>query len=307
MVSVIMPAYNAEGTIIESISSVIDQTYNNWELLVINDGSKDNSADIVRTFQKQDGRIKLIDLKRNMGLPNARNEGCKLAKGKFIAFLDSDDLWEKEKLATQIAFHQKYPEVEISHTDFQAFNKNGIVKRPWKKVMERKRDKQGFIYPNICYRNLIGILTVMVKTDTLRQVGFFDTTLWTLEDQDLWVRIASQKNIFGFIDKHLALYRISESGISKKTGKYKKAYKHYLQKIISTNDINSRLLWRTYYRNFGTVYLRKSEFKLSRLYFCKSLILVPFDFITMTTCVYMIYGIAKSYFGMINKNGNGIK
>jgi teichuronic acid biosynthesis glycosyltransferase TuaG len=290
-VSVIMPAYNAEMTIMESITSVINQTYCDWELLVVNDGSKDNSANIVRSFREKDSRVFLVDLPRNGGLPNARNEGCKVARGEFIAFLDSDDLWENEKLEIQIEFHQTHPEIEISHTSFQAFDGRGIIRRPWKNLIEWRRHKRGMLYPSICYRNLIGVLTVMAKRETLQRVGFFDSSLWTLEDQDLWVRIARQGKEFGYIDKDLALYRRSEGGISKRIGKYKRAYKHFIKKLIMAGDVDDQMLWRTYYRNFGTVHLKKNEFRLSRLYFSKSIALVPFDFIALTTYSYMTYGL----------------
>ena len=298
-VSIVMPAFNAAKTIAESIQTVIDQSYMDWELLVINDGSSDQTGDIVSEYQQRDTRIRHIKLPRNGGLSNARNEGCKAATGSFISFLDSDDLWAKTKLETQVSFHAQNPEIEISHTDFHLFNESGFLKRPFKYLINLKKHKQGYIYPAICYRNPIGVLTVMAKSSLLRSVGFFDANLWTFEDQDLWIRIARKRKAFGYIPNVLAYYRLVPGSISNKTGKYKKAYKTFIAKLLATDALDKNLLFRYYYRYFGTVYFKSHQFKLSRLYFLKSIQLVRPDFISLTTVIYVIYGIlSQSLQGM---------
>lgn len=291
LVSIIMPAFNAEKTISESINSVLAQSYKNWELIIIDDGSSDATTAISKRFQQKDKRLILRKLEPNRGLSSARNEGCKAAKGAFITFLDSDDLWEKEKLQIQVNYHMKNLEIEISHTDFDFFDSKGRHKRWFKPLMERKKDKQGLIYPNICYRNSIGILTVMVKRELIMKVNYFDPSLWTLEDQDLWIRIAKTGKLFGYIPNVLAYYRVSPGGITKKTSKYKKAYKTFLKKISKSEGLKPDRLFRNYYRHFGTVYLKNRNYHLSQLYFYKSIQLIPFDFISISTMIYMIYGL----------------
>ena len=106
LVSIITPAYNAADYITEAIESVLAQTYLNWEMLLVNDCSKDNTAEIVQSYAVKDKRIKLINLKQNSGAALARNAAIQNAKGRYIAFLDSDDLWKKEKLQKQIEFMQ---------------------------------------------------------------------------------------------------------------------------------------------------------------------------------------------------------
>ena len=299
-VSIVMPAYNAAKTIAQSILSVIQQSYENWELLVVDDGSHDSTSAIVTEHQNKDLRIRIIKLARNGGLSNARNEGCKEATGSFIAFLDSDDLWQTSKLEIQVNFHLLNPEIEISHTDFHQFNDQGLLKRPLKYFVDLKKHKEGQIYPSICYKNPIGILTVMVNRSLLNTVGFFDTSLWTFEDQDLWIRIAKRGKIFGYIPKVLAFYRLVPGSISNKTGRYKKAYKKFISKLLSTDTLNADLLLRYYYRHFGTVYLKKKSYKLSRLYFWKSLKLIPFDYIAISTYVYVLFGSFKAIFHFID-------
>jgi teichuronic acid biosynthesis glycosyltransferase TuaG len=292
LVSVIMPAYNVAKTISESIQSVSDQSYKNWELIVVDDGSIDDTIAIAEAFKRKDDRIVVLKLLKNGGLPNARNEGCKIARGEFIAFLDSDDLWRDEKLALQVQYHLQHKEIKISHTDYHFFDESGIHKRPFKYLVDLKKDKQGYLYPGICYKNTIGILTVMVEKNVLQEVGFFDASLKTLEDHDLWVRIA-KKNEFGYINKILATYRLSQGGISKRTGKYKKAYKQFIAKVLKHEKVEASLMWRIYYRYFGTIYFHKGSFRLSCLYFWKSISLMPYDYIAASTYLYLAYAIVK--------------
>lgn len=107
LVSIITPAYNAAECIAETIASVFAQTYPKWEMLIVNDCSKDNTAEIVKSYAAEDNRIKLINLKQNSGAALARNMAIQNAKGRYIAFLDSDDLWKKEKLQKQLEFMQQ--------------------------------------------------------------------------------------------------------------------------------------------------------------------------------------------------------
>lgn len=107
LVSVIMPSYNSENFIEQSIKSVQEQTYPYWELIIVDDCSQDNSAKIIKEIAKQDSRIKFIKLKTNSGAAVARNTAIKIASGRYIAFLDSDDLWLKDKLNLQIEFMKK--------------------------------------------------------------------------------------------------------------------------------------------------------------------------------------------------------
>ncbi len=293
-VSVIMPAYNAEKTIESSIASVLNQSFSDWELLVINDGSNDATPALVEKYCLHDSRVKILNLPKNAGLPNARNQGCLMAKGNFIAFLDSDDTWSADKLKMQLDFHRREPGIEISHTDFLAFNESGVVKRSFKRWLEPLKQKQGFIYPGVCYKNPIGVLTVMASNRLLKEVGYFDTSLWTMEDQELWVRIAKAGYKFGYLDKVLAQYRLSSVGITSKVGKYKRAYKIFIKKMNASGDLNKALLYRQYYRHFGTVYFKKRAFSIARLYFLKSLQLKSSDLVAFSTLLYFFYCEANS-------------
>ena len=107
LVSIITPAYNAEKYIKDTIASVIAQTYTNWEMIIVDDSSNDNTNEIIKEYQQKEKKIRLITLLKNQGVANARNIAIQNARGRYIAFLDSDDIWEKEKLEKQINFMRK--------------------------------------------------------------------------------------------------------------------------------------------------------------------------------------------------------
>ena len=125
MVSIIMPAYNAEKTIRQSIESVLAQTYRDWELIVIDDGSRDDTAQILSDFSLQDARICFSKNEKNSGASYTRNRAISLAKGEWIAFLDSDDLWKPEKLEKQLALTEKYPDMAVCYTASAFINEDG--------------------------------------------------------------------------------------------------------------------------------------------------------------------------------------
>jgi teichuronic acid biosynthesis glycosyltransferase TuaG len=276
LVSIIMPAYNAASTIKMSVDSVLAQTYDNWELIIINDGSADETIKLANEFAGTDERIRVLDLKNNGGLPNARNQGINIAKGEFVAFLDSDDTWSPEKLSKQIAFHQKNPDINISHTNFTTFNNDGPVGRPLKRIIEFNYKKQGNLIPSIYCKNTVGVLTVMAKRSLVQKVNGFDTNIWATEDLDLWIKISKHGEKFGYVDERLANYRLNAGGMTRKMGKYKHAYRKLLAKYKSDIIENEcyKLSWANYYRYFGIAYLKERQYKLALLYLSKS---VRFD------------------------------
>jgi glycosyltransferase involved in cell wall biosynthesis len=293
-VSVIMPAFNAMHTIKESINSVLAQNYTEWELIIVNDGSSDDTHKIITSFLT-DKRIIYVNLPKNRGLSSARNEGIRTSSGDYICFLDSDDIWDSSKLKKQIEFHNSNPEIVISHTKFFLFTNINSPIKPWNFLTDILFKKQGDMLPQLYYKNIIGILTVMIRRDVILEMGGFDTSMWTFEDQDLWLRLAKKDYQFGYVDKVLAYYRISPNGMVHKIGKYKKAYKNFLYKYHT--DLISLKLFDTanghFYRYFGTFYYKKGNFMLARLYFIKAIKSLNFSFFKISTVVYFLLSFAK--------------
>lgn len=272
LVSVIMPAFNAGHLIRESIDSIRQQTYKNWELWITNDASTDDTQKIVEDYLA-DERIHLINFSQNCGLAAARNAGIEKSNGEYIAFLDSDDLWLPEKLDRQVNFHLRYPEIGLSFTDFNIFDKSVEYSRPNNLCNHKMLDEPAIDVTNIFYKNTLGILTVMVKKDILDQVGYFDPDFRSVEDHDLWIRIAKVGYKFAYIDEKLALYRLSEGGLSRSLRKYKFQRKKFLRKHYPTIGDNefSRKAWGTYYRHFGNVYNQRKAYSLAKNYYFKAL------------------------------------
>jgi glycosyltransferase involved in cell wall biosynthesis len=273
-VSVIMPAHNAAATIAESMESILRQTYKNWELIIVDDGSTDNTFGVVRKYL-DDPRIKLIRCEKNAGMSTARNLGVAKASGEFIAFLDSDDLWMPTKLQKQIEYHKKNPNCRISHTDFREFYPSGKEKRPWRQFFASKHQKNGVLLPHLYYDNLVATLTVMMRRDIFINLGGFDTELFGVEDQDLWLKIAKLGYEFGYMSEVLSKYRMSPTGASKDITRYKESVREFLVgRVINDPKVPpavKRKAWANYYLAFGRLYHRRGEHVLAHKYYCASL------------------------------------
>jgi len=210
-VSVIVPTYNRADLISETIESILNQTYKNFELIIVDDGSTDNTEKVIRKFK--DNRIKYIKTDYS-GVPaRPRNIGIKKAKGEYIAFLDSDDMWLPEKLEKQIKVFQASNETAMLYTRFRTIEGEIISNRIFP---ENGMYKSGNMFKSIYLRNLIACSSVMIKRSVLDQVGLFNTdpNLIAIEDADLWLRIALKYNIKCTADLPLLIYRIHSQSIS---------------------------------------------------------------------------------------------
>lgn len=203
--SVIMPAYNSGKYIAEAIESVIKQRYTNWELLIVNDCSTDNTEEIIRTYQKQDKRIKLISLKKNQGVANARNTAIKNAKGRYIAFLDADDYWEKEKLQEQIIFMENR-KITFSYHDYKLLNTTNNKEKQIKVPLKLN-------YKELLKGNTTGsCLTVCIDRKIVDEIHFHNEKH---EDYICWLNILKKYDIEGYgLNKTLGTYRIGKKSIS---------------------------------------------------------------------------------------------
>lgn len=207
LVSVIMPCYNSANYIEETLKSVITQTYSNWECVIIDDCSTDNSVEIIQSFADIDERICLYVNESNKGAAYSRNRALSIAKGKWIAFLDSDDLWMPDKLEKQIAFMQKN-EYVYSYTTYEQIDENGyplnkIVVGP-KKVTKRMT----FRY---CYT---GCLTVMYDAEAIGLVQIDERIGNGRNDYAMWLKICRKADCY-LLDETLAKYRVRQQSLSR--------------------------------------------------------------------------------------------
>lgn len=219
LVSIIMPSYNAARFIGESINSVLLQTYSNWELLIVDDCSKDNSVEVVRKFANIDKRVVLFSLGKNVGAAAARNVAIEHAQGQYIAFLDSDDVWDEYKLEKQLAFMKQYSYV-FTFSNYYVMEENG------KKTENIVKVPSSLSYHQYLRNTIIGCLTVIIDR---QQTGDFKMPLIkSSHDMALWLLIMKRGfKAYGLKDV-LAGYRlVSTSNTAKKWKAAKDVWKVY--------------------------------------------------------------------------------
>lgn len=207
-VSIIIPAYNSMTYLPETMASLFAQTFNDFEAIIVNDGS-DDDIEIWVAQNLKDRRVKLVS-QDNQGAPRARNTGIAYAQGEYIAFLDADDLWETTKLEKQVQILDQNPEVGLVYTWVTYINEQG--KSSGRIV---KNQVEGDVWPRVVQKNIIECGSVpLVRRQCFETVGVFDPFLSSGQDWDLWIRIASRYQ-FAAIKEPLVYYRQHQNNKSK--------------------------------------------------------------------------------------------
>ena len=215
IVSVVIPAYNAEKTILETIKSVQSQTLHDFEIILINDGSTDKTVHLVSALAES--RLKVFNYS-NGGLPVARNRGIKHATGQYIAFIDADDLWTPDKLKLQLEALQQHSESGVAYSWTTYINSEG-------KFLYAQKPPffEGNVYQNILLTNFIANgSNILVRRQVIDSVGEFDPLLKAAEDWDYNIRLAAQFT-FVLVPKYQILYRKSSNAMSSKVDTMEKA------------------------------------------------------------------------------------
>jgi teichuronic acid biosynthesis glycosyltransferase TuaG len=212
-ISVIIPAYNSVKYIEETINSVLAQTYSNFEIIIVDDSSTDGTFELCKKLSESNNKIKVFRIEHS-GRPSVpRNFGINKAQGEFIAFLDSDDKWVKNKLKEQINFFKKNSEVSLVYSVSKTFGEVNFFSQHYElfplpfKAAKNKTDL-------LTKGNSIPLSTVMVKTETVRSAGGFDEDPdLKLEDYDLWIRLSDLGEL-GFLPRVHCYYRIHKNQFS---------------------------------------------------------------------------------------------
>jgi glycosyltransferase involved in cell wall biosynthesis len=211
LVSIIMPAYNTEKYVERSIQSVVDQIYTNWELLVIDDCSTDNTKNIIKAFLKTDTRIKPIFNNFNNGTPaKAKNKALPLVKGDYVAFLDSDDMWLRDKLMKQISFMDNNPQYGLTYTG------GYLIDESSRKINTfLPKYKCGNVLHKMLRRYEINNQSVIIREEALQAIGgLFNEDIVIGEDYNLFMNILAKYEVCN-IKECLVKYRIHSDSISK--------------------------------------------------------------------------------------------
>lgn len=219
LVSIITPVYNAERFIEKTIKSVQAQTYTNWEMILVDDLSCDNSQTIIKRIQEKDSRIKYIKLKENSGAAVARNTAIEEAKGRYIAFLDSDDLWKSNKLEKQIDF-MKSNNYGFTFTSYELISEDGTKLNKVVNVPDKIN------YDGLLKNTIIGCLSVIIDR---KLVGDFRMPLIRKgQDTATWLKILKNYKYAYGINENLADYRLVQGSISSdKIGALKRTWNTY--------------------------------------------------------------------------------
>lgn len=207
LVSIIMPCYNASETIQYAIDSVLNQTYTNWELLIVDDCSNDNSLALLN--QQQDPRIHIFELSENSGAAVARNHAIQAAAGQYVAFLDSDDSWTTEKLMKQLVF-MKQKSAPISFTGYYTINQEGQRKNEIKIPAT-------LTYQQLLKNTIMGCLTVMIDRDVVGEIKM--PLMRTRQDTATWLSVLKKGHVAHGLQEPLAAYSMVAGSLSGKKTK----------------------------------------------------------------------------------------
>ena len=265
LVTVITPLFNAQDFIGETIESVLDQTYQNWEMIIVDDCSTDNSRDIVKKYEAKESRIKLIELEKNFGGPaRPRNVGLDISKGDYLAFLDADDVWLKNKLQVQIN-EMLVNNLDFTSTDIKFIDDNSIdtIINKHKIVIFFKKIKRKATLSDVIKGNFISTSSAIVSKNFISK---FDENkdFIGVEDMYLWMKILNEKNVrYKYIRDKLIKYRVSSASLSERGVNQKQAIKANLCILKFILD-NQKFEYIKYF------YIR--IIKLAFIYFIKKII-----------------------------------
>ena len=233
LVSVVIATYNMARYLPQAVQSVLSQSYTNVEVQIVDDGSSDETAAVVRQWQ-EDPRVR-VHRQVNGGQARAKNQGVTLSRGRFVAFLDADDLWLPDKLARQMPLFKGHPEVGVVYSDYQCVDGEGHVL-----AQELARMRRGWVSDALLIENFVGYSTGVVRRECLERYGGFDETLRMGIDYDLWLRLSAHYQ-FDFVPEKTMQYRIWSGQMSKN---YRRRYESAIRIMQDFIDNNPGLVPR---------------------------------------------------------------
>lgn len=273
-VSVVIPTYNSEQFIRQTIDSVFNQSYHDFEVIVVDDGSSDRIDRIISSYGSRLTYIR----KKNEGISVARNTGIAQAQGEYIAFIDHDDIWLPEKLEEQMALLEDNKAIGLCFSDAYIISEGGERSRNLFKICP---PHSGIVFKQLLQENFIPVLTVVVKKEVFKKIGLFNPHYKIAEDWDLFLRITKQYPV-AFINRPLAEYRVHKRSFSRQRGLICLESIEIINKYIETVDKTTAKRLKMKKRNFrleaGMVYLCSGMKDVSRDYFLANVREEPLSF-----------------------------
>lgn len=231
LVSIITPCYNGAKHIVETIDSVLTQTYKNWEMLIVDDGSTDNSAEIIRNYVKRDNRITLIQ-QSNQGSASARNKGIYLAKGQYIALLDADDLWLPEFLEEQINYMKE-------HDTICVYSTRCFIDEDGHEILKPEKSKPHITKKDMGRANYIPCLTGLYDCSRYGKIFLHEEMKSLKDDYAYWYDIVALEDSAYGNPKALAKYRMTSGSVTSNKKMLLKKHYQFLRKYLKQNPIDA--------------------------------------------------------------------
>lgn len=264
LVSVIMPTYNCGDLIPETIASVRGQSISAWELILVDDCSSDNTQEILHSYTKSDSRINLVSLPVNSGRPAVpRNIGLEKAHGEFIAFLDADDIWHRQKLELQMDFMKRYDCQFCSSSLIDFYLVSNVYCQTDRMLKPEKISVEKIRHSRLLLKNLIPNSSVCLNRDLINGFRFEEDIRYkAIEDYNLWLRLHQKIPYSIKLKAPLLFYRKSGSGISKsKFSMFKKNYMMYSEYRVNDNPLGlTKFLYLASYIYFSIFRQLKGRF-----------------------------------------------
>lgn len=265
LVSIIIPTFNYAGYIRETVESALAQTYKHVEVIVIDDGSTDDTREVISDLIESN-RLKYF-YQDNRGLAAARNTGIRIAKGKYISFLDSDDLISPKKVEVQAESLEGRQEYGVAFSDFRYFADS---------------DKTHLILPRVRYSGdptlrmiicgeVMPIHSALIRRDVLKETDWFDESLESCEDYDFWIRLKVRNIKFLYIDEVLALYRLHSNQMSRHRIRHYQVHLELLNRYKQYDPEGARLSLAKYGRLIGNQFIYQNQMEEGRRYLRKYL------------------------------------
>ena len=292
LVSIVIPTYNHAPMLQRALATVIEQTYQNWNAIVVNNYSTDNTLEVVAQFN--DPRIQCVNFRNNGVIGASRNEGIALATGKYVAFLDSDDTWFPTKLEQCVEILESGSDL-VCHAEYwidESGNSRLVAYGP----------SEAATHHNLIYKgNRISTSATVVRATLLKEVNGFDISpeLISTEDYDLWIRLAAKSNRFAFIDEPLGEYHRHDNNVSANIEKHLAAELALLAKHFSANARYENVIARrrrtalAYYGAGRSLHRTRKYFLALKKYAC-SLIIWPMSLRLYAAVVLSLMGLFTS-------------
>ncbi len=305
LVDIVVPAFNAEKYIKQTLESILQQTYENYNIYIINDGSTDNTNSVIQKFNSNN--IFIVD-QNNSGPSKSRNNGYRNGKGKYVVFLDSDDLWSPEFLERTVKFLEQHENIGYVFTEFSTFNTSGTIRERWSqedgRVFEipalNSADREKIFSRKIWSDLLVGSFVPMggalLRRESVDDTGLFDESLTNAEDREFFIRLSYEYDS-AFIDECLFHYRIHENSLSRNLEKLTIGSTLVGDRLMKTYNLNAgqrkniRKNLSLQWQRLGKDYLRKNNTCLARKSLNKSLSYFPEvrSLIYLLLCITFLY------------------